>query len=819
MADQSSLQLDTDWQQIENFPDTLPKLEIDPTQTVYIMYTSGSTGSPKGVVISHLALANYLIWAKSAYMTKDSTKHQLSFPLFTLISFDLTVTSIFLPLITGGQVVIYPEGPHGPDLSILQVVQEDLVNAIKLTPSHLALLSGKNLRSSKIELLVVGGENLKSATAAEANSIFGKDVKLFNEYGPTEATVGCIFHQFSSEDIQLPSIPIGKPITNMQAYILDNSNNPVPKGVTGTLFLSGAGLLDGYLNQPDYTSSKLVNNPFIQGGKMYNTGDLVRMDHENRLIYLGRIDEQVQIGGIRVELGEIEAVLNQFTGISNSVADLQFRLVPPAQQEIQNCVSCGLPSNYPSVGFDMHGVCDLCLSFENYQQKARKYFRHLKDLKSIFESASSQKGGQYDCIMLLSGGKDSTYALARLVEMDLKVLAFTLDNGYISDEAKANIKRVVGTLGVDHVFGETKAMNSIFVNSLKQHANECNGCFKTIYTLSTKLAIEKQIPVIVTGLSRGQFFETRLTEELFRKPDIDFDRIDQTILEARKVYHRADDAINRLLDASFFKNDKVFEQIQFVDFYRYCDVSLSELFSYLDQKLPWVRPSDTGRSTNCLINQAGIYVHKKLHGYSNYAFPYSWDVRLGHKTRDASLEEINEVIEEQEVHRMLDEIGFTLENTSPERQQLVAYYVGDAGLSEAELKEHLAKALPDYMVPSQIHAIKEIPLSPGGKIDRKSLPQWDQQVSKSRVTTRIPETQVEKMLHEIWSEVLQTPQLGIDDNFLNVGGNSLQAIRVMARVNENFGLDLTLTSIFEYPTISSFGNFVEKTIDQLLDQG
>jgi aryl carrier-like protein len=123
------------------------------------------------------------------------------------------------------------------------------------------------------------------------------------------------------------------------------------------------------------------------------------------------------------------------------------------------------------------------------------------------------------------------------------------------------------------------------------------------------------------------------------------------------------------------------------------------------------------------------------------------------------------------------------------------------------------------MVPSQIHAIKEIPLSPGGKIDRKSLPQWHQQVSKSRVTTRIPETQVEKMLHEIWSEVLQTPQLGIDDNFLNVGGNSLQAIRVMARVNENFGLDLTLTSIFEYPTISSFGNFVEKTIDQLLDQG
>jgi len=133
---------------------------------------------------------------------------------------------------------------------------------------------------------------------------------------------------------------------------------------------------------------------------------------------------------------------------------------------------------------------------------------------------------------LLSGGKDSTYMLGRLADMGLKVLAFTLDNGYISEQAKANIRRVVTTLGVDHVFGSTPAMNEIFVDSLKRHSNVCQGCFKTIYTLAMNTAKEKKIPFLFTGLSRGQFFETRLTEDLFREKRVDLVQIDQTVMEA-----------------------------------------------------------------------------------------------------------------------------------------------------------------------------------------------------------------------------------------------------------------------------------------------
>jgi acyl carrier protein len=417
--------------------------------------------------------------------------------------------------------------------------------------------------------------------------------------------------------------------------------------------------------------------------------------------------------------------------------------------------------------------------------------------------------------VLLSGGKDSTYALAKLVGMGVSVLAFTLDNGYISESAKANIRRVVNVLGVDHVFGETPAMNEIFVDSLKRFSNVCNGCFKTIYTLSTKVAFEKKIPFIVTGLSRGQFFETRLTEELFWKDDVE--SIDKTILEARKSYHRVDDAVKRLLDTSIFDEEAVFEKVQFLDFYRFVDVDFEEMMDYLDKHLPWIRPSDTGRSTNCLINQAGIFVHKKERGYSNYAFPYSWDVRMGHKTREVSLDEIDEEINEDEVKRILGEIGYTSPNDNADKN-LVAYYTGDRELSIADLRSDLKNYLPDYMIPAYFKKMESFPLTDNGKVNRKAL-QNMAVVSKEESTTYVaPETEFETMLTEIWSEVLQIEKIGTRDNFLELGGNSLAAIRIASRVNNAFDLDLPVNVVFENPDIAKLAEYIEKSISVLLAQ-
>ena len=801
----SLLRVDADWHIINEQATTKPNETILPERLAYIMFTSGSTGRPKGVQISHRALANYINWARQEYAITD----QSTFPLFTTVDFDLTVTSIFVPLTTGASIVVYEESATGPDLAIFDVVEDNRADIIKLTPSHLNLIKDRDFKNSRLRTMIVGGEDFKRDLAQSLTESFPHDIKLYNEYGPTEATVGCIVHLYDSSDNLSKSVPIGKPIANMQAYILDENLNPVPQGVVGKLYLSGEGLSDGYWNNRELTEQKFLPNSFQPETKIYDTGDLARLNSRGEIEYLGRKDQQVKIGGIRIELSEIESALEKHTGIEDCVVELIDSKKHVAIESTSNCIRCGLPSNYPGAEFNENGVCNYCLSFENYRQDAEKYFKTPADLQKLFDKSKAEQKGEYDCLMLLSGGKDSTYALAQLVGMGVRVLAYTLDNGYISDAAKANIRRVVNVLGVNHTFGKTPAMNEIFVDSLQRHSNVCNGCFKTIYTLSTKVAFERKIPFIVTGLSRGQFFETRLTEELFWKHEVD--TIDKTILEARKSYHRVDDAVKRLLDTSIFNEDSVFEKVQFLDFYRYVDVDYEEMMSYLNKHLPWIRPADTGRSTNCLINQVGIYVHKKERGYSNYAFPYSWDVRMGHKTLAVSLDEINEEIDESEVTRILGEIGYSSKNIN-NGKNLVAFYTANTEISSADLRSHLKNYLPDYMIPTYFKRVESFPLTDNGKIDRQAL-QNLAFITKEKNSDYVPpETEFEKMVSEIWSGVLPLEKIGVHDNFLELGGNSLAAIRIMSRVNKAFDLDLPLNMVFEKPTISKLAEHIEKSI-------
>ncbi|WP_282123514.1 amino acid adenylation domain-containing protein [Algibacter mikhailovii] len=785
----------------------------DADKIAYVLYTSGSTGHPKGVMVSNKALSNYIFWGRSYYNITSKS----AFALCTSIGFDLTISSTFFPLVSGGRMVIYKENYTGPDIAILDVLKENLVNTIKLTPSHLSLFQDKDMRHSSIDKIIVGGEDFKASLGHAITKAFSGAVTLYNEYGPTEATVGCIVSEYNPKKHQEGSIPIGTPIANMHAYILDKYKNLVPNGVVGELYLSGSSLADGYLKLEELTSNKFIENPFVKNAKMYHTGDLARINSNGEYEYLGRVDEQIKLRGYRIELADIESNLTHFKGVNECAVVLvknKKEYIP--EEHVINCTECGLPSNYPQTDFDEYGVCNLCNAFKGYKDKAQKYFKTEEELKSIL-TTNTESNPSYDCLSLLSGGKDSTYILAQLVGMGLKVLAFTLDNGYISNQAKANIDRIVKKLNVDHIYGATNHMNEIFIDSLNRHQNVCNGCFKTIYTLSTKIAMDKQIPFIVTGLSRGQFFETRLTEELFWNENLNVKKIDETILEVRKLYHREDDAVKDLLEVSMFEDDEVFDKVQFVDFYRYSDVSLEDMLKYLEDKVGWVRPTDTGRSTNCLINQLGIYVHKKEKGYSNYSFPYSWDVRLGHKTRDESLEEINEYIDEEEVKRIMNEIGYEESDSFENEDKLVAYYTGDNSISSKDLKKYISEKLPAYMIPSRFKFLDEMPLTKNGKVDKKTLQGLNSEQLELETSYLAPRNEIDELIEGIWKEVLRLKKIGIQDNFIALGGHSLAAIRVTSRINEELGMEIPLNKVFNLPTIEEYSNYIEKTMLEYLE--
>jgi tyrocidine synthetase-3 len=283
----------------------------------YIIYTSGSTGKPKGVLLEQRSAVNYIWWAAKSYVKGE----RLNFPLYTSISFDLTVTSIFTPLITGNAMVIYGENASDKDLLIERIIMEDRAGVVKLTPSHLKMLRGKTINRAAMNLkrFIVGGENLDQKLALEIHELFNGKVEIYNEYGPTEAAVGCMIYKFDAEKNNGVSVPIGLPGGNVQVYLLDKNWGPVPSGVAGELYISGAGIARGYLNRPELTAEKFIKNRSYKTYFLYKTGDLARRLSCGNIEFLGRIDNQIKIRGFRVELGEIENRLAEHPEIKETV--------------------------------------------------------------------------------------------------------------------------------------------------------------------------------------------------------------------------------------------------------------------------------------------------------------------------------------------------------------------------------------------------------------------------------------------------------------------------------------------------------------------
>ncbi|MCB2311589.1 amino acid adenylation domain-containing protein [Clostridium tagluense] len=280
---------------------------------VYIIYTSGSTGKPKGVMIEHRGLINYIWWAKKMYLKDEKGV----MALYSSISFDLTVTSIFTPLISGNQIVIYDTDET--EFVLYKILRENKATVVKLTPAHLTLLKDMDNSNSNIKRFIVGGEDLKVSLAKEIYNSFAKDIEIYNEYGPTETVVGCMIYKYNEENDKGVSVPIGYPADNVQVYILDNDFNVAPTGIVGELYVSGDGVSRGYLNREELTYERFIENPFIKGKKMYKTGDTARYLENGVMEYVGRIDNQVKIRGHRIELGEIEKYLLKNEAIKDAV--------------------------------------------------------------------------------------------------------------------------------------------------------------------------------------------------------------------------------------------------------------------------------------------------------------------------------------------------------------------------------------------------------------------------------------------------------------------------------------------------------------------
>jgi len=296
---------------ITNSSESNLRTQILLSDLAYVIYTSGSTGRPKGVTIEHKSLTNYLLWCAETYPCQE----QVATVLHSSYAYDMSITSLLLPIITGRAVHILEENQANQELPLLfNSSFEYKYDFIKLTPSHLSMLKHLPTESlrNRTHSLIIGGEQLNQEHIKLWQQ-YSPETILYNEYGPTESTVACSAYKITMDCTHNP-VPIGKSISNCQMYILDQSLQPVPNGVVGELYIGGIGVSKGYINSNDHIDQKFIQNPFSHDSltKLYRTGDLAHFLNDGNIQLIGRIDNQVKIRGYRIELGDIEVNIESY---------------------------------------------------------------------------------------------------------------------------------------------------------------------------------------------------------------------------------------------------------------------------------------------------------------------------------------------------------------------------------------------------------------------------------------------------------------------------------------------------------------------------
>ncbi|HWW77506.1 MAG TPA: amino acid adenylation domain-containing protein, partial [Pyrinomonadaceae bacterium] len=327
-----------------------PEARPTPDTLAYILYTSGSTGRPKGVMVEHRGLTNYLSHAAEAYLKDGVAGSVVSSPL----GFDATLTTLLAPLVAGRRVELLPDDDTLMDSLAARLFGSAEPLLFKLTPAHLEALQYVErpaLTTRAAHVIVVGGEQLGAPLLTKWKRELLPASTFVNEYGPTEAVVGCTVWTLSDEEglAELEgkaAAPIGRPIGNTQVYVLDAHLRPAPEGVSGELYIGGVGVARGYVNLPELTEERFIPDPFgTDGARLYKTGDVGRWSSAGELEYLGRNDSQVKLRGYRIELGEIERQLAALEGVASAV--VLAREDEPGQKRL---VAYVVPGGYAEAG-------------------------------------------------------------------------------------------------------------------------------------------------------------------------------------------------------------------------------------------------------------------------------------------------------------------------------------------------------------------------------------------------------------------------------------------------------------------------------------
>jgi len=796
-----------------------PERPVRADNLAYVMYTSGSTGKPKGVMVEHRQVNNCLAWMQRQFpLQKGNVVAQR-----TNLSFDPSVWEIFWPLYHGGTVRIYDEVQRKDAAFLVRAMETAHQTGLTVMycPSTLlyVLVHYLEMNPNKPRLtlpwFIIGAEPVTMETVQRFYHFFAG--RVVNTYGPTEGTINnTYFHlQRGSEEL---TVPIGKPVDNNRIYIMSRRLELLPLGMPGEICIAGAGLARGYINDRDKTLSQFIDNPF-GAGKLYRTGDVGRFLEDGNIEIMGRLDQQLKIRGHRIEIAEVENAVAGFPAVTEAVVTA--KTLAELKEQVRECRICGIWSNYPGIKVNDEQVCNICENLSLYKKLINEYFQTEADFEFKLREGNRNRDGDYDCILVYACERVATYALYKLLDMGFKVLTVTYDSGHYDQAGLDRIKRITTNLGVDHIFLRHKDSDRILRESLKVAKTMCKGCIHTSSSLAGEHAYKNNIKFVIgETLSRGQIVENKL----FKFLDLgihDVAEIEREVKNLMRNVAAMDKSIYDIINIDVVKDGSLYDKVEFIDFYRYFEISNEEMAAYLDEKDTYWKNLENraAYSTDCKICQVGDFNHMKELGYHYTGSAKSWEKRLGQATIKEVKDDLKMTISADEYHRFLDNLGYQPElEVQQDQKYLCAYFTADSAMETSVLIDYLSGLLPEYMVPAYYVQLEKIPLTANGKIDRKGLPA-PQLTDRGNEEYAAPETDVEEKLREVWQEVLGVADIGVNDDLFKLGGDSIKAIRIASKL-QRFNLKLEIKDLFQNPTVRKSAPLVESLSDApRADQG
>lgn len=854
-------------------PATSPVVTPIAGRPAYVIYTSGSTGKPKGVIVSHYNLLNYLQSCVHRYMNSKSTGAGTA--LYLPFTFDAAVTSIFLPLISGRSLVIPENGIV--DIFKSKVLRDNApYDFLKMTPAHLHLLRevvAGDPSQTFTGRFVIGGEALN--TGHIDFLLRGPVVEIINEYGPTEATVGCCIYTLTGQDSSADlstAVPVGKPLDNVTLYILDEAHQPVPIGVPGELYIGGAGVAIGYLNNAVLTAERFIDEHTgkTSGGRLYRTGDIVRRLPDGNIVYLGRTDEQVKIRGYRIEPGEVENTINDSPDVTaacvvvkKDAADTN-RLVAyfvsdnATLRAKENELAIGQVESWTELyeseygktataeadaEFDITGWAD---SFTGQSIPAVQMREWLDDITQLIRETNPR-----NVLEIATGMGLIYYALAPHIRQytgfDISSVAISRIQQHIDKQLRTYPDTRLFTGPAHEVkLPEDRVVDTIILNSVVQYFPSIAYISSVIDNCIGLLSGEGRIIIgDVRDLRLLKLFKARL---LVEKTQGGISRQEFDWMLEREMMNEEELCI---APDYFYDLPRIYPQINHVDIRWKQGEAENELMLYrytvilhvgslqAEQELQWMNWQD-GQSrlfTDDIVGIKGapafrLYKESILsEGLNDPGINTVYELREYMNREDKAAAKVRRLLDTAsllgyEYRLMPDEdplkVNILLSKVPLTGFVKVPYHIVEQSartniplfreislLLQKELREYVQQRLPEYMVPAHFQALPFLPLTANGKVDRSLLSaQENSQVAVPEVQ-HVLVSNTGQAIMEIWQELLEIEHIKPDDDFFELGGHSLLGIRVIAAIRKRLKVELSLQDLFVHTTVSRITGYIE----------